>query len=175
MMFLNKIQFLAMCKKISYWKKQEKRWNYISSAIDMASSLHPSSILELGNMGVSIAEESHTMDIMPTPGINYLFDATAIPWPIADKAYDVFIALQVFEHLDDARIKQKSVFNEACRVSRNVIMSIPFMWHNSKLKNHNNITDKIVMDWCSMRKPSRTVYFPGKFGRKIYLWRNVQP
>src|SRR4030042_4465580 len=175
MRFLNKIQFLAMCKKLNYWKKQEKRWDYISFAIDMASVLNPSSILELGNMGVSIAEESHTMDIMPMPGINYLFDATVIPWPISDKVYDIFIALQVFEHLDDARIKQKAVFNEACRVSRSVIMSIPFMWRNSKLKNHNGINDETVMEWCSMREPSMTKHFPGKFGRKIYFWKDVQP
>jgi hypothetical protein len=31
----------------------------------------------------------------------FTFDATTKPWPINDKQYDLFIALQVWEHLDN--------------------------------------------------------------------------
>lgn len=52
-------------------------------------------------------------------------NATEKPWPIANKQYDLFIALQVWERLDN---KQSRAFREVMRVSRAAILSFPYLW-----------------------------------------------
>jgi hypothetical protein len=174
MNYLTQKDFFYKCKTLKYWKGQESRWNYLSSVVNMAKEITPESILELGSMGVSIADVSHTMDIVPIPGINYLFNATETPWPISDKVYDIFIALQVFEHLDDKRILQRKVFDEAARVAKNIIISVPFMWKKTRLKNHIGINDKTVLCWASGKEPDAEKIFPDmRWPRKVYVWRNL--
>lgn len=62
------------------------------------------------------------------PNIRYLHDATITPCPIEDKAYDLLIALQVWEHLEG---KQQDVFKEVMRVSKMAILSFPYKWKTS--------------------------------------------
>ena len=51
-----------------------------------------------------------------------VFDATQVPWPVDDKAYDLFMALQVFEHLTD---RQREAFLEVLVILEVVISSNP--------------------------------------------------
>ena len=94
------------------------RWEYFRVVIDIVHSLNPSSVLELGPGKHTIVKEC---DVMLKPEddrwgrpVNpvhkfYLHDATEKPWPIPDKKYDLFIALQVWEHLSN---KQSRAFRD---------------------------------------------------------------
>ena len=172
MKYITKQGFFKLCETIPYWKKQESRWRYISHVIEIIKKANPQNVLELGNMGMNITDSSDTMDIVARKGLTYFHDATNIPLPINDKKYDVFVALQVFEHLDDKRIKQRDVFNEAKRVSKNIIISIPYMWTKSD-KTHDKINDKTVLSWSSGKIPSGTIFIKDRRDRKIYYWLDV--
>ena len=60
-----------------------------------------------------------------------LHDARVTPWPVESKAYDLFMALQVFEHLEGS---QAEAFAEVRRVSRQAILTLPFM---CQMKSHH--------------------------------------
>ena len=67
------------------------------------------------------------MDRVAQPELEFsgrimVHDATRIPWPIGADRYDLFVALQVFEHLGSA---QPAVFDEVRRVARHAIISLP--------------------------------------------------
>ncbi len=90
-------------------------------------------VLELGPAFQTIVKNC---DIMVKPEIDvwgrpekyinkeFKHDAIVVPWPIDDKAYDLFIALQVWEHLER---KQKEAFEEVMRTSKAAILSFPYM------------------------------------------------
>lgn len=172
MKYITKQEFFKLCETIPYWKKQESRWRYISPVIEIIKKINPMSVIELGNMGINLTYSSDTMDFVERAGVTHAHDATKIPWPIQDKKYDVFVALQVFEHLDDKRIKQRDVFNEATRVSKNIIISVPYMWTKSD-KTHDKINDKTVLSWSSGKIPSGTIFIKDRRDRKIYYWLDV--
>ena len=70
------------------------------------------------------------MDRVERPGLEasgqvMLHDATATPWPIPGGRYDLFVALQVFEHLGTS---QRAAFAEVRRVARHAIISLPIEW-----------------------------------------------
>lgn len=100
------------------------RWEYYKVVIDLVNRLQPAAVLELGPGQHTIVKHC---DIMVKPdndswgrpinavGQVYLHDATEKPWPVADKQYDLFIALQVWEHLSN---KQSRAFREVMRVSK---------------------------------------------------------
>ena len=108
----------------------------------------------------------------------YLHDATKIPWPIIDKEYDMFIALQVWEHLLG---KQKEAFREVMRISRMAILSFPYMWDcpkdNANYPEHHMIDEKIIADWTLNIEPIKVVKIlrtgerVSKGPRIIYFWK----
>lgn len=105
-------------------------------------------------------------------------DATVVPWPIDDKAYDLFIALQVWEHLEG---KQKEVFEEVMRTSKAAILSLPYMWDcpkdNANYPEHHMIDEKIISEWTLNVKPKKIIKIPrtgdrvSKGPRIIYFWK----
>jgi hypothetical protein len=75
-------------------------------------------VLELGPGKHTIVLQSDVMvkpedDVWGKPenevGNFIVHDATEVPWSISEKQYDLFIALQVWEHLGS---RQRQVFNE---------------------------------------------------------------
>jgi hypothetical protein len=78
----------------------------------------------------------------------YEHNATVVPWPIKDKEYDLFIALQVWEHLEG---KQKDAFKEVMRTSKMAILSFPYMWDcpkdNANYPEHHMINEEIISEW----------------------------
>ena len=78
------------------------------------------------------------------------------PWPINDKQYDLFIALQVWEHLGN---KQSRAFREAIRISKAVILSFPYKWNcpknNANYPEHHEVDEELIGDWTPRNKTDK--------------------
>lgn len=163
------------------------RWAYFSQVIDIINKQdNINKVIELGPSYMPVVKDS---DIMVKPEIDdwgrpikkapkeYLHDATVSPWPIKDKNYDMFIALQVWEHLVG---KRKDAFKEVMRISRMAILSFPYMWDcpkdNANYPEHHMIDEKIISDWTLNVEPIKVIKIPrtgervSKGPRIIYFW-----
>jgi Methyltransferase domain len=123
--------FDAMVDAFPYYRG---RWAYMSIALVEAGRLIKrrklQTALELGAPVRPIIAGAHVMDYIARPGLDpsvpvTIHDATVVPWPFADKAYDLFLALQVFEHLRD---RQPEAFLEVRRIARHAVLSLPICW-----------------------------------------------
>ncbi|MFW6219629.1 MAG: methyltransferase domain-containing protein [bacterium] len=147
---------------VDFTKKEEfsekyfrRRWDtylgYISkSAKKIIYEYNLSNFLEIGCAGIPLIKNSDTIDINPTwEGTKvsnsyptFLYDISKKGWPIKDKYYDLSIATQVWEHLDDPYI----AFEELKRVSKYAILTFPYLWKVSD-EIHNNITKEKIDKW----------------------------
>ncbi len=162
------------------------RWKYYKVVIDIVHRYNPKSVLELGPGQHTIVKECDIMvkpenDIWGKPvnevGQIYRHDATEKPWPIVNKKYDLFIALQVWEHLSN---KQSRAFHEVMRVSKAAVLSFPYMWDcpkdNANYPEHHNIDEDLLADWTLNIKPKEVVIIAktgskvSKGPRIIYYW-----
>lgn len=163
------------------------RWAYFSQVIEIARNRNDiRRVIELGPSFLPVVKDCDVMlkpekDAWGRPVIKdareYLHDATIIPWPIENKKYDLFIALQVWEHLDG---KQKEAFQEVIRTSRMAILSFPYMWNcpkdNANYPEHHMIDEKIIADWTLGIEPKKVIRIPrtgeqvSKGPRIIYFW-----
>lgn len=163
------------------------RWEYFKHVINLVDLVKPESVLELGPGQHTIVKKC---DVMLKPEddrwgrpINdieriYRYNATEKPWPIEDKAYDLFIALQVWEHMDN---KQNRAFREVMRIARAAVLSFPYMWDcpkdNANYPAHHMIDEDLIGDWTLNIKPERVVKIPStgkhltKGPRLVYFWR----
>jgi hypothetical protein len=137
------------------------------------------SALELGPHLRPIIVGADVMDLRPNPELEILpparvvlHDATKAPWPIADKQYDLFVALQVFEHLRNA---QNVAFQEVCRVARHALISVPIDWEMDDPRNcHHRISHEQALSWFRPVRPTRVeVGNPGARRRVIYVFENL--
>jgi hypothetical protein len=162
------------------------RWEYYKVVIDLVNRLQPTAVLELGPGQHTIVKQC---DIMVKPdndswgrpinavGRVYLHDATEKPWPVADKHYDLFIALQVWEHLSN---KQSRAFREVMRVSKAAVLSFPYLWDcppdNANYPEHHHIDEELIADWTLQVPPQEVVKIArtgpevSKGPRIIYYW-----
>lgn len=174
--YLTRESYLAATSRANsrHWKSAEGRWSYHEAAVQIAREIAPASpdrVLELGTMGVSIVEGSHTMDYAEKwnhRGFNptFLHDARRMPWPVADKAYDLFIALRVFHHLLPV---QEACFHEALRIARHVVIVVPAAYHVEQLKETSQgITEAQFTAWNGGRAPGRVIAFPTWIGNLFY-------
>jgi len=144
------------------------RWSYFSKVIEILNEEKPVTVLELGSCGgaapFTMIKESDTFDIRKDlyDNLTYEWDATRTPWPIENNKYDMFIALQVWEHLGQ---KQVEAFKEVMRISRSAILSFPYMWNCPK-DVHHMIDDKKIAEWTLNIRPKsvtrggcRMIYF----------------
>jgi len=158
-------EFVEFSKGNYYY---DGRWAYFLEVIKIIQEKKPNTVLELGPSFFTVAKDS---DIMYKPeidswgipsvvkGISYAHDATVFPWPIQDKQYDMFIALQVFEHLDN---KQKGAFQEAKRIARSIILSLPYKWDcpkdNPHYPSHHMIDENTILEWANGEAPQKAIY-----------------
>lgn len=162
------------------------RWDYYSVVIDIVKRHNPQSVLEIGPGQHTIVKGC---DIMVKPeddrwgrpvnavGSVYLHDATEKPWPVADKQYDLLIALQVWEHLSN---KQSRAFREVMRTSKAAVLSLPYMWDcpkdNANYPEHHLIDEELIADWTFNIPPKQVVRIArtgekvSKGPRIIYYW-----
>ena len=97
----------------------EGRWSYFSEVIDIVKGQGDvNKVLEIGPSFLPVVKDCDIMikpeaDAWGRPSIKapieYIHDATIVPWPIKEKEYDILVALQVWEHLEG---KQKNNFQK---------------------------------------------------------------
>jgi hypothetical protein len=123
MQFITKDEFLHSPGRQPYFRN---RWGFTSRVITRIKAMgEVGRVLELGPgpTGKPIIVGADTMDFIPEFNPVILHDACITPWPIADKSYDLFIAMQVFEHLEG---RQREAFAEVRRISRRALLTLPF-------------------------------------------------
>jgi len=133
--------------------------------------------LELGPHLRSLIVGADVMDVvrnerLRAEGRQVVHYATKAPWPFPDKAYDLFVALQVFEHLGT---RQPEAFLEVRRVARNAILSLPIDWVMADPRNcHHLVTEERVLGWFAPVVPTRVVVGnPGHRKRLIYVFEDL--
>lgn len=175
---LTEPEFDEMAARFPYYKG---RWGYMSAALAQASTIirrhGVRTALELGAPVRPILVGADVMDIKARPELDpsvpiTIHDATQAPWPVGDKAYDLFLALQVFEHLRD---RQPEAFREVRRVARHAIISLPIDWEMDDPKNcHHRIPEERVLSWFAPVVPTRVIEGSGgKRRRLIYVFEDL--
>jgi len=177
---MSELEFDDMARQFPYYLG---RWGYMSVALAAAADLirrhglHTA--LELGAPVRPIILGAHVMDIKARPELDRsvsitLHDATQAPWPIDDKGYDLFVALQVFEHLGD---RQPEAFMEVRRVARHAIISLPIDWVMDDPSNcHHQISNERVLSWFAPIVPTRVLEGSGgKRKRLVYVFEDLAP
>lgn len=148
----------------------DRRWQYHQRAIELIASGNNKNpkILEIGTMGMPLSDKSDLLDISKhidfyeEGKLAYVHDLKYIPWPISSSAYDWVVALRVFHHLWPL---QRECFEEAMRISKNVILVIPAM------DNHevsHSISPADLRLWNSGR-PASIIEPISDFGF-LYAW-----
>lgn len=175
---INAAEFADLAKRYPYYRS---RGEYTSAAGQEAADLIARNdlhrALELGphvrplivGADVMVLERSEELD---AEGAVIVHDARVVPWPIPDRRYDLFVALQVFEHLVD---RQQEAFVEVCRVARHAIISLPIDWQMDDPGDcHHGISEERALSWFAPRVPTRVV--EGNAGprrRVIYVFEDL--
>jgi hypothetical protein len=168
--FEEKVSCSALSK---YWggRSIDVRWPYISRTAELVDIVRPHTVLELGNAGLSVVPGCDTLDNAPRFKPTYLTDATVVPWPIEDKAYDLFIGHQVMEHMSG---RQREVFDEIRRIAHHAAISLPYKWPMStKNKGHGGITRSVIDQWTRYDRPKEVMIFGPDTGRKR-IWLHYE-
>ena len=152
------------------------RWDYYARVIELAAELvpEPKSVLELGPHLLPIFPEADTMDIAASKGPTFVHDGGKVPWPISTNAYDLFIGLQVFEHLGKTHTgervagwrhqAQAEAFQEVKRIAEHAIISLPWKWDKKEDLRHYGIDEETIVTWFDLRPQSQEV-----LGKRIIL------
>jgi hypothetical protein len=175
---IRKSEFDAIAQGLRYYRD---RWGYVSVACTEAAGLIERrdlrSALELGPHLRSIVVGADVMDRRTPTGLEaegriLVHDATVAPWPVDDKQYDLFVALQVFEHLRD---RQNVAFTEVRRVARNAIISLPIDWVMDDPNDcHHRISNERALEWFHPIAPTRSVvHHTGRRKRIVYVFEDL--
>lgn len=161
-MYLTHESFLKKVEKSGseYWREGKVyRWEYISFVIEEAKKLNPEYIAEAGSSGIPLNSMSDLLDYPE-------FDLDKTPYLFSDKAVDLFIALQVWEHLNN----QTAAFQEVMRISSSAILSFPYKWPEGKGhdNHHVGIDDKKINEWTCGIKPETTKLIKN---RMVCIWQ----
>lgn len=155
MQYVTRSDFDAIAAQDKYYKSTE-RWDLYEAAAAVIQSIAPESTLELGPYRLPIVCDGHTMDrheyLHPT--INH--DACEFPWPV-ERDYDVFVALQVWEHLEG---HQQQAFREVQRFASHAILSFPYEWDCPTNPSHHGITKDVISNWTLNHEPSSVQIIP---------------
>lgn len=179
--YLSKEEYTAITKRLQggHWTPGtvENRWDYHSKTIELIKKFNiknASDVLEMGTMGVRCVNNSDTIDYTERWGFEgksptYVHDARAIPWPIKDKQYEVFVALRVFQHLTP---NQKECVKEAMRVAKKVIIVVPPNYNVKKLPESRGITYKNFVQFLDGIHPN---HFVQTASGQLYYWDTQIP
>lgn len=159
MSFLNRETFLKKVKELNsnYWNEgKDYRWEYMSYVIEEAEKLNPKKIIEAGASDMPLNDESFLF--------NYpKYNLDKVPYDFKDKEFDLFIALQVWEHLNN----QAEAFREVMRISKNAILSFPFQWKHGD-KRHRGIDKARIKQWTCGVEPVKVKLIKDRI---VYVWR----
>jgi len=148
----------------------ERRWRYVKRVIERIGRLGGiERVLELGaGPGCrSIVIGADTMDNEKDFKPSILHDAGSVPWPIPDKHYDLFLALQVFEHLNGRQIE---AFQEVRRVAHHAILTLPHMCRTTA----HRIDEKTYLTWFGKWDEIELVY-EGSCKKKMLYFNLSKP
>ena len=169
-MYLTRAEYDKKVNELNsdYWNEgRDYRWQYMSKVIDIAKEICPyGAIIEAGASGIPLNDRSYLFDypkhdLNVTPYKIYFSDDMVDNIP--NKSFDLFIALQTWEHLD----KQQDAFREVMRISKAAILSFPYKWGKGHDKRHTGIDDKKISEWTCGVKPVKTMLINK---RAIYVW-----
>jgi hypothetical protein len=118
------------------WKRREEeyysdKWAFVSLIVERINKLKPDKVLELYPSDFTFVRDSDILcndiggALRVQSGIStkvITHNPAVIPWPIADKSYDLFLSLHAFERLGG---KMAEIFQEIKRVARYAILSFP--------------------------------------------------
>ncbi len=179
---LTRAEFEAVAARHPYYRS---RGRYLSVAAHAAHDLIDRhglrSAVELGPHLCSIVVGADAIDIRRQPELALApgareieHDARRVPWPIADRAYDLFVGLQVFEHLGTA---QPAAFAEVRRIARHAIISLPIDWTMDDPRNcHHQISHERALSWFAPVRPTRVlVGNGGSRKRLVYVFEDLEP
>ena len=139
------------------------RWAYFSEVVNYLKDKNFDSIIELGPHKYPIVENCDTLDYDTLYNPTYLHDASSIPWPINTRKYDLFIALQVWEHLKN----KQQAFIEVLRITKKTaILSFPYKWTTSSIE-HRNIDEQKIAEWTCNVVPKKMLICGSGGKRKI--------
>ena len=165
MKVVTQTEFDAVAKTDQYYRN---RWPYMSKASEIISGLKLSGrVLEIGAYKLPLVHGSDLFDISIKGGLPLAFqrDANHLPWPVLDKAYDLFVALQVWEHLK--RSKHPALFREVERVSQWALLSFPYKWNCPKDSTHHGIDDDVIAAWTANHPHKRWLMGTGNGNRRM--------
>lgn len=177
---MSRSEFFAMAAAEPYYRG---RWRYTAVALAEAASLivrHDiTTALEVGAPVKPILTGAHVMDrrhraaLDPSVEVT-IHDATVVPWPFEDKRFGLFVALQVFEHLNG---RQSEAFREVRRVARHAIISVPIDWEMDDPTNvHHMIPEERVLSWFAPVLPTRRLEGNrGSRRRVVYVFEDLAP
>ena len=151
-MFLTHEKYLKLCDELpgNYWKEGKNyRWKYIEYVIGIMRTICPDEkrICEAGTNGIALSSESTKLNYPE-------YDLNKILYDVKDKFFNLFVALQVWEHLDN----QQLAFEEVMRISKSAILSFPYKWPKGKGHDsrHVGIDDRKIKQWTCGVKPEKT-------------------
>lgn len=171
-------EFASLRKRHDYYRG---RAPYLSTAARLIAELVEreglTSALELGPHLRPMVTGADVLELTERPvpeGARRLIlhDATITPWPVEDAAYDLFVGLQVFEHLGGG---QGAAFAEVRRIARHAVISLPIDWDCKDPNNcHHMISHERALSWFAPRVPDRIVEGnPGPNMRLIYVFEHL--
>ena len=120
----------------TYW---DTRWNYMGVVADIVKTLNFDTCVEVGTEGIGgkrIKIVSDSLEIYDES----VFDLNRKKWPFKT---DLFIALQVFEHLDT-----KNAFARLKEICKTAVISLPYMWDTPDDLMHHKIDEKKIFTWA---------------------------
>src|SRR5262249_26938878 len=177
---LTEPEFDALASEYPYYTS---RGRYMSVAARVAGELivaHDArSALELGPHLQPIVVGADAMELRANPSLRLeptsrviVHDATETPWPFADRAYDLFVGLQVFEHLGTS---QNAAFHEVARVARNAMISLPIEGEMASPNDRPHVIprDRALSWFLPWRPPRIVVGTPGGRPRLVYVFENL--
>lgn len=148
-----------------YWQEGKNyRWQYMGYVIEQLKQICPddTKLIEAGTSGMPLSNRSFLYEYP-------MYDLNVVPYggiKFSDKTFDSFVALQVWEHLDN----QERAFKEVMRISKSAILSFPYMWPKGKGHDdrHVGIDDIKIKQWTCGVKPEKTKLINN---RMVYVWK----
>ena len=139
-----------------YWLNSwHRRWLYYEQAARLAFTVPHETVLEAGTEGLWVFPGAASVAVG--------FDLRE-PFPVADKAFDLFIALQVWEHLEG---RQAAAFAEVRRIAGAAVLSFPYCW-TAGGPEHEGIDMPRIVEWASGVKPCVVSVVTS---RAVCLWK----
>ena len=176
MAYLTRETFLQRVEQSGskYWQEGKNyRWQYMEYVISILKEICPddSRLIEAGTSGMPLSDvstlyEYPERDLNIVPYMTCIEDEPETAVRIPNYCYDAFVALQVWEHLDN----QSAAFQEVMRIAKSAVLSFPYKWPAGKGHDarHVGIDGKKIEKWTCGVVPEQIRIINH---RAIYHWR----